>query len=193
MNKFLAQYAWEIMDLGRENGVDNGVARDMFVENLSTFGTEAYPGYPGANVEYGALSAQWQAMDKGDQDEAKIACANLMRDCYDALSEARRNSDMAAYYRVILNYEAPEQPKPNYILYAHAWDIWDRADAEGISLAEAKDQYVEGLEGWANLSEAQQANESDWFAAKVAAYDKGLEFARLTDDRALFEAVLAGR
>lgn len=193
MNKFLAQYAWEIMDLGKENHVDNSVARAMFCENLSTFGTEAFPNYPGANVDYEALSAQWQAMSAQEQGEAKIACGNLMRDCYDALSEARRNNDMAAYYRVILNYEAPEQPKPNYILYAHAWDIWDKADAEGTDLITAQKAYVETLEGWGNLSEAQQADEEYWFAAKVAAYDKGLQYARLTGDRALFEAILATR
>lgn len=193
MNKFLAQYAWEIMDLGKENHVDNATARAMFAENLSTYGTEAYPAYPGANVDYAALSAQWQAMSEQEQGDAKIACANLMQDCYEDLSKARRENDMGAYYRIILNYEAPEQEKPNYLLYTHAWDIWDKADAEGISLAEAKDAYVETLEGWANLSEAQQADEHYWFAAKVAAYDKGLEFARLTDDRALFEAILATR
>ena len=193
MNKFLAQYAWEIMDLGKENHVDNATARAMFCENLSTYGTEAFPNYPGANVDYAALSAQWQAMSEQEQGEAKIVCGDLMRDCYEDLSKARRENDMGAYYRIIINYEAKEQPKPNYLLYTHAWDIWDKADAEGISLAEAKDQYVETLEGWANLSEAQQADEHYWFAAKVAAYDKGLEFARLTDDRALFEAILATR
>ena len=193
MNKFLAQYAWEIMDLGKENHVDNATARAMFCENLSTYGTDAYPAYPGANVDYEALSAQWKAMSEQEQGEAKIVCGDLMRDCYEDLSKARRENDMGAYYRIIINYEAKEQPKPNYLLYTHAWDIWDKADAEGISLAEAKDQYVETLEGWANLSEAQQADEHYWFAAKVAAYDKGLEFARLTDDRALFEAILATR
>ena len=193
MNKFLAQYAWEIMDLGKENHVDNSVARDMFVANLNNYGVEGAEFYEGANVDYEALSEQWRAMDKGDQADARTTCANLMKDCYEDLSKARRENDMGAYYRIIINYEAKEQPKPNYLLYTHAWDIWDKADAEGISLAEAKDQYVETLEGWANLSEAQQADEHYWFQAKVAAYDKGLEFARLTDDRALFEAILATR
>ena len=193
MNKFLAQYAWEIMDLGKENHVDNSVARAMFVENLSTYGTDAFPNYPGANVDYEALSAQWQAMDKGDQDEAKIACGNLMRDCYDALSEARRNNDMAAYYRVILNYEAPEVEKPTYLLYTHAWDIWDKADAEGIDLESAKAAYIETLPEWADLTDQQKEAENYWFAAKVAAYDKGLQYARLTGDRDLFESILATR
>ena len=58
MNKFLAQYAWEIMDLGKENHVDNGVARDMFVANLNNYGVEGAEFYEGANVDYAALSEQ---------------------------------------------------------------------------------------------------------------------------------------
>ena len=54
MNRFLINCAWDIMDLGKANHVDNGVARDMFVENLSTFGTDAFPNYPGADVDYAA-------------------------------------------------------------------------------------------------------------------------------------------
>lgn len=193
MNRFLINCAWDIMDLGKANHVDNSVARDMFCENLATFGTDAFPNYPGAEVDYAALSAAWNAMDKTEQADAKISCANFMKDCYDEISETRRVGSPAKFYDIAAHYEAEPVEKPNYILYTHAWDIWDRADAEGISLAEAKDQYVDGLEGWANLSEAQQADEEYWFAAKVAAYDKGLEFARLTDDRALFEAILATR
>ena len=193
MNRFLINCAWDIMDLGKANGVDNSVARDMFVENLSTYGSDAYPAYPGAEVDYEALSAQWQGMSAQEQGDAKIACANLMQDCYEDLSKARRENDMGAYYRIILNYEAPEQEKPNYILYTHAWDIWDKAEADGTDLVTAQKAYVETLEGWGNLSEAQQADEAAWFALKVAPYDKGLQYARLTEDRALFEAVLASR
>ena len=193
MNKFLAQYAWEIMDLGKENHVDNGVARAMFVANLNNYGVEGAEFYPGADVDYAALSEQWRAMDKGDQDEAKIACGNLMRDCYDALSEARRNNDMAAYYRVILNYEAPEVEKPPYLLYTHAWDIWDKADAEGTDLETAKAAYIETLPEWAGLTEEQKAAEEYFFQAKVVSYDKGLQYARLTGDRDLFESILATR
>ena len=43
------------------------------------------------------------------------------------------------------------------------------------------------------LAFPQQADEAAWFALKVAPYDKGLQYARLTEDRALFEAVLASR
>ena len=100
MNRFLINCAWDIMDLGKANGVDNSVARDMFVENLATFGTD---------------------------------------------------------------------------------------------LVTAQKAYVETLEGWGNLSREEQAEEADWFALKVAPYDKGLQYARLTGDRALFESILASR
>ena len=193
MNRFLINCAWDIMDLGKANGVDNSVARDMFVENLSTYGSDAYPAYPGAEVDYEALSAQWQGMSAQEQGDAKIACANLMQDCYEDLSKARRENDMGAYYRIILNYEAPEQAKPNYILYTHAWDIWDKAEAAGTDLVTAQKAYVETLEGWGDLTDEQKQAEAAWFALKVAAYDKGLQYARLTEDRALFEAILASR
>ena len=193
MNRFLINCAWDIMDLGKANHVDNSVARDMFVENLSTYGSDAYPAYPGAEVDYEALSAQWQGMSAQEQGDAKIACANLMQDCYEDLSKARRENDMGAYYRIVLNYEAPEQEKPNYILYTHAWDIWDKAEADGTDLVTAQKAYVETLEGWGDLTDEQKQAEADWFALKVAPYDKGLQYARLTGDRALFEAVLASR
>ena len=86
-----------------------------------------------------------------------IESENGVTDCYEEISETRRVGSMAKFYDIAAHYQAPpEEAKPTYLLYTHAWDIWDRADAEGISLAEAKDAYVEGLEGWANLSEAQR-------------------------------------
>ena len=193
MNRFLINCAWDIMDLGKANHVDNSVARDMFVENLSTFGTDAFPNYPGADVDYAALSAAWNAMDKAEQSDAKISCANFMKDCYDAISETRRVGSPAKFYDIAAHYEAEPVEKPNYILYAHAWDIWDKAEADGTDLVTAQKAYVETLEGWGNLSREEQAEEADWFALKVAPYDKGLQYARLTGDRALFESILASR
>lgn len=193
MNRFLINCAWDILDLGKANHVDNGVARDMFCENLSTFGTDAFPNYPGADVDYAALSKAWQAMDKAEQADAKISCANFMRDCYDEISETRRAGSPAKFYDIAAHYEAEEQAKPDYLLYTHAWDIWDKAEADGTDLVTAQKAYVETLEGWGNLSEGQQADEAAWFASKVVGYDKGLQYARLTDDRALFERVLASR
>ena len=193
MNRFLINCAWDIMDLGKANHVDNGVARDMFVENLSTFGTDAFPNYPGADVDYAALSAAWKAMDKTEQADAKIDCANFMRDCYDTISETRRVGSPAKFYDIAAHYEMEEQAKPDYLLFPHAWDIWDKAEADGTDLVTAQKAYVETLEGWDELSREEQAEEADWFALKVAPYDKGLQYARLTGDRALFESILASR
>ena len=193
MNRFLINCAWDIMDLGKANHVDNSVARDMFVENLATYGTDAFPNYPGAEVDYAALSAAWNAMDKTEQADAKIACANFMKDCYDEISETRRVGSPAKFYDIAAHYEAEEQAKPNYLLYTHAWDIWDKAETDGTDLVTAQKAYVETLEGWGNLSREEQAEEADWFALKVAPYDKGLQYARLTGDRVLFESILASR
>ena len=194
MNRFLINCAWDIMDLGKANHVDNSVARDMFCENLSTYGTDAYPAYPGAEVDYAALSAAWNAMDKTEQADAKIACANFMKDCYDEISETRRVGSPARFYDIAAHYELPpEDKRPTYLLFPHAWDIWDKAEADGTDLVTAQKAYVETLEGWDELSREEQAEEADWFALKVAPYDKGLQYARLTDDRALFESVLASR
>ena len=194
MNRFLINCAWDILDLGKANHVDNSVARDMFCENLSTYGTDAYPAYPGAEVDYAALSAAWNAMDKTEQADAKIACANFMKDCYDEISETRRVGSPARFYDIAAHYELPpEDKRPTYLLFPHAWDIWDKAEADGTDLVTAQKAYVETLEGWDELSREEQAEEADWFALKVAPYDKGLQYARLTDDRALFESVLASR
>lgn len=194
MNRFLINYAWDIMDLGKANHVDNGVARDMFCENLTTFGTGAFPDYPGAEVDYAALSKQWKAMGPSGQAAAKTACKDFMTDCYDEISETRRVGSPAKFYDIVTSYQVPAvAPKPDYLLYTHAWDIWDKAEADGTDLVTAQKAYVETLEGWGNLSDKQRAEEEAWFANNVAAYDKGLQYARLTGDRALFENILASR
>ncbi len=192
MNRFLINYAWDILDLGKANHVDNGVARDMFVENLNTFGTDHFSNYPGAEVDYAALSAAWKALSQSEQAAAKIACKDFMTDCYEEISETRRVGSMAKFYDIAAHYQAPpEEAKPTYLLYTHAWDIWDKADAEGLTLAEAKDAYVETLEGWGALTDAEKQAENEWFGWAVAPYDKGLQYARMTDNRALFESLLA--
>ena len=192
-NRFLINYAWDIMDLGEANHVDNGVAREMFCENLTTYGTDAYPGYGGADIDYEAVSRQWQAMSREEQIAAKDVCGDFMRACYQGISAAHRNGSLAQFLDIAAHYEAEPVEKPNYILYTHAWDIWDKAEADGTDLETAKAAYIETLEGWANLTDEQKEAENYWFAAKVAPYDKGLQYARLTGDRDLFESILATR
>lgn len=192
MNRFLINYAWDIMDLGKANGVDNGVARDMFVENLNTFGTDAYPGYGGADVDYAALSRQWKAMSPEDQAAAKTACKDFMTDCYEEISETRRVGSLAKFLDIAAEYEIPEEaPAEEHLLRGHAWDIWDKADAEGLTLAQARDAYVETIPEWAALTAERQEAERQWFDWAVAPYDKNLQYARNTDNRALFESLLA--
>ena len=192
MNRFLINYAWDIMDLGKANGVDNGVAREMFVENLNTYGTDAYPGYGGADIDYEAVSRQWQAMSPEDQAAAKTACRDFMTDCYEEISETRRVGSLAKFLDIAAEYEIPEEaPAEEHLLRGHAWDIWDKADMEGLTLAEARDAYVETLEGWGALTDAEKQAENEWFGWAVAPYDKGLQYARMTDNRALFESLLA--
>ena len=194
MNRFLINYAWDILDLGKANHVDNGVARDMFVENLNTFGTDHFSNYPGAEVDYAALSAAWKALSQSEQAAAKIACKDFMTDCYEEISETRRAGSMAKFYDIAAHYQAPpEEAKPTYLLYTHAWDIWDRAEADGTDLQTAKAAYIETLPEWANLTDEEKAAENAWFDAKVVTYDQGLKYARATGNRALFEAVLAAR
>ena len=193
MNKrFLINYAWDIMNLGKANGVDNGVAREMFVENLNTFGTDAYPGYGGAEVDYAAVSRQWQAMGAEAQAAAKDACKDFMTDCYEEISETRRVGSLAKFLDIAAEYEIPEEaPAEEHLLRGCAWDIWDKADAEGLTLARARDAYVETIPEWAALTAEQQEAERQWFDWAVAPYDKNLQYTRNTGNRALFERLLA--
>ena len=192
MNRFLINYAWDIMDLGKANGVDNGIARDMFVENLNTYGTDHFSNYPGAEVDYAAVSAAWKTMSQSEQAAAKIACKDFMTDCYEDISETRRVGSMAKFLDIAAEYEIPEEtPAEEHLLRGHAWDIWDKADMEGLTLAEARDAYVEAVPEWAGLTAEQQEAERQWFDWAVAPYDKNLQYARNTDNRAMFERLLS--
>ena len=53
------------------------------------------------------------------------------------------------------------------------------------------DYDVSTLEGWGALTDAEKQAENEWFGWAVAPYDKGLQYARMTDNRALFESLLA--
>ena len=193
MKTILLTAAWEIFDLSGVQGVDIGVGRDMFCENLSTWAEGQPLHYEGAGVDYAKLAPVWQGMTGEEQAEAKTLYHQATQAQYKAITTAYREGDKAAFYLALLAFEAEEPEKPDYLLYTHAWDIWDKADAEGISLVEAKAAYIETLPEWANLTDEQKAAENAWFDAKVVTYDQGLKYARGTGNRALFEAVLAAR
>lgn len=193
MKNLLINYAWEIMDLGAANGVDNSIARDMFVENLSTYGTDAFPNYPGADVDYEALSKEWNELSDAEQGNEKVACKQFMTDKYDELSAARRANDKGIFYEILLNYEVPSPSTPTYYLYEKAWDCWDKAEELGVDLIAGKDALMAEDTTWAAFSTERKDLESEWYATKVVDYDKGLQYARMVNDRALFESILATR
>ena len=193
MKTILLTAAWEIFDLSGAQGVDIGVARDMFCENLSTWEEGQAVHYAGAGVDYAKLAPIWQGMSGEEQAEAKTLYHQATQAQYKAITTAYREGDKAAFYLALLSFAAEEPEKPGYLLYTHAWDIWDRAEADGTDLQTAKAAYIETLPEWANLTDEQKAAENAWFDAKVATYDKGLQYARTTGNRALFEAVLATR
>lgn len=193
MKNILLTAAWEIFDLSGAQGVDIGVGRDMFCENLATWEEGQPLHYAGAKADYAELAPVWQGMTGEEQAEAKTLYHQATQAQYKAITTAYGKGDKAAFYLALLAFEAEEAEKPGYLLYTHAWDIWDKADAEGISLAEAKAAYIETLPEWANLTDEEKAAENAWFDAKVVTYDQGLKYARVTGNRALFEAVLAAR
>ena len=193
MKTILLTAAWEIFDLSGAQGVDIGVARDMFCENLSTWEEGQTVHYAGAGVDYAKLAPVWQGMSPEEQAEAKTLYHQATQAQYKAITTAYREGDKAAFYLALLSFAAEEPEKPGYLLYTHAWDIWDKAEADGTDLQTAKAAYIETLPEWANLTDEEKAAENAWFDAKVATYDKGLQYARTTGNRALFEAVLAAR
>lgn len=190
----LINYTWEVLDVAATNKVDVGVGRDMFVANLNNYGIEGAEFYPGADVDYEALSAQWKALTPAEQANEKIALRQFMADHIEDIIETRKVGSKAKYYDIILNYVVPEGPKaPDYLLYKNAWEIWDKANKDGTDLTTAKDAYVETLEGWSDLTDEKKAEENEWFSFTVAPYDKGLIYAYDSGNRALFESILATR
>ena len=193
MKNILLTAAWEIFDLSGVQGVDIGVARDMFCENLATWEEGKSVHYEGAGVDYAKLAPIWQGMSPEEQAEAKTLYHKATQAQYKAITTAYGQGDKAAFYLALLAFEAEEKEQPSYLLYSHAWDIWDKAEADGTDLQTAKAAYIETLEGWADLTDEEKDAENAWFDAKVVPYDQGLKYARLTGNRALFEAVLAAR
>lgn len=98
MKNILTRNAKAIFDLSTAEGVDVGVARDMFASNLSL-----YPELPhkGAEVDYEALSKEWKGMTKEEQAEAKTAFKALLHDHYHELGQAYANGDMEGFSKIV--------------------------------------------------------------------------------------------
>ena len=98
MKNILTRNAKAIFDLSTAEGVDVGVARDMFASNLAL-----YPELPhkSTEVDYEALSKEWKDMTKEEQAEAKMAFKELLHDHYHELGQAYANGDMEGFSKIV--------------------------------------------------------------------------------------------
>ena len=98
MKDILVRTAKAIFDLSTAEGVDVGVARDMFASNLAL--SPELP-HKGAEVDYEALSKKWKDMTKEEQAEAKMAFKELLHDHYHELGQAYAAKDFEAFDRLL--------------------------------------------------------------------------------------------
>ena len=98
MKDILVRNAKAIFDLSTAEGVDVGVARDMFASNLAL-----YPelSHKGAEVDYETLSKEWKGMTKEEQAEAKTAFKELLHDHYHELGQAYAAKDFEAFEKIL--------------------------------------------------------------------------------------------
>ena len=204
MNRFLINYAWEICELSKAQGVDMSVAPDMFCENLATCVEGEPVHYEGADVNYAELSALWNEMDADSQADAKICFRNMWRDNRKELTEARRNNDRVAFDGIAFGYSYDPNPdEPDYVLFRGAFQCFDNAVDNGISITQARDEYIAKLEEedntiadarrWRLYTPEQKAMEMEWFDVHVVLYDKGLIYAHAQNNRPLFRSILCTR
>ena len=100
MKNILTRNAQAIFDIAMNEGVDVGVARDMFASNLQLFNTEGVI-HKGAKVNYSALAAEWGKMTKDEQAEAKTAFSDMMRDKYHDLGNAYAAGDWDTFNAIV--------------------------------------------------------------------------------------------
>ena len=204
MNRFLINYAWEICELSKAQGVDMSVAPDMFCENLATYVEGEPVHYEGADVNYAEVSALWNEMSADEQADAKICFRHMWRDNRNDLTEARRVGSRAKFEGVAFNYLYDPDPKePDYVLYRGAFQCFDNAVDNGITITQARDEYIAELENeentikdarvWRQYSDTQKTMEMEWFDAHVVLYDKGLIYAHAQNNRPLFRSILCTR
>lgn len=98
MKDILVRNTKAIFDLSTAEGVDVGVACDMFASNLAL-----YPelSHKGAEVDYETLSKEWKGMTKEEQAEAKMAFKELLHDHYHELGQAYAAKDFEAFDRLL--------------------------------------------------------------------------------------------
>lgn len=109
MSKILINNAWAIFDIGERNKADVGVAMDMFAANLNNFGIEGAEFYPGAEVDYAALSAEWKAMTSDERAAAKLLYSAATRKLYSELTALRRAGDEEGFNALLAAYALPAE------------------------------------------------------------------------------------
>lgn len=193
MNRFLFPYAYEIAVFGGVQQTTRMFYIPMFCENLLNY----KPGVPvrmeGADVDYDAIAPKYQAMSAAEQAQARIDLEKAMDENIEALTDAFDRCDKAEFLRILFAYEAEPEKRPDFILYRNAWDIWQKALKDGTSLDAAMNEWCKTSAEFAALDADKQAEEKEWFAAKVVFYDQGLSFCVDQGNRDLFESVLASR
>ena len=110
-------YIWSIFDLGKTNNVDIGVAKDLFLANL----TQKKAVYPGADeLDYAALGEEWEALSTKEQTAQReayrqITAVTKAGGRYKDLTAARRAHDREQFEAVVAEavaaLETPELPE----------------------------------------------------------------------------------
>ena len=97
------KYIWSIFDIAKENDVDIGAGKDMFLANLE----QKKAVYHGAdNLDYAVLGAEWENLsekDKTAQRETyrKITAVSAAGGRYKDLTAARRENDREKFETVV--------------------------------------------------------------------------------------------
>lgn len=100
MKNIIKRNTKAIFDLSMHNGVDIGVGRDMFASNLSLYPTHGVI-HPGADVDYKALSDEWQKMTTDERTEALESYSVLMKKHYHELGDAYREKDFEKFDSIV--------------------------------------------------------------------------------------------
>ena len=101
MKDILLRNTWEIFNVAKENKVDVGVGRDMFISNLRNYKDNMLPQYLGASVNYKGLSEEWNGMELQEQLDAIELYEELTGKLYKDLAVCRNNNDKKAFNKLI--------------------------------------------------------------------------------------------
>lgn len=100
MKNIITRNTKAIFDLSMHNGVDIGVGRDMFVSNLSLYPIHGVIHY-GADVDYKALSDEWQEMISSERCDALMAYSKMIGKHYHELGDAYREKDFEKFDSIV--------------------------------------------------------------------------------------------